>query len=69
MTTTLNGALDDSTTTVVLTSVVNFPSTGTNFIKIGTEEISYTGMSGNDLTGITRAVRGTTEHHTQMEQR
>ena len=27
---------------------------------MGTEEISYTGVSGNDLTGITRAVRNTT---------
>ena len=38
----------------------NFPDSGTNFILVGTEEISYTGVSGNNLTGITRAVRGTT---------
>ncbi len=60
LTTTLNGAIDASTTTVVLTSVVNFPSTGTNFIRIGTEDISYTGISGNTLTGVTRGTRGTT---------
>ena len=57
---TLNGAINDSTTTIVLTSVVNFPSTGTNFIQIGSEEISYTGISGNTLTGVTRGARGTT---------
>ena len=67
ITTTLNGALlNDSAgtggsgTSITLTSTTNFPSSGTNFIKVGTEEISYTGVSGNDLTGITRAVRGTT---------
>ena len=64
--TTLNGALGDnafgtggSGTSITLTSTTNFPSSGTNFIQVGTEEISYTGVSGNDLTGITRAVRGT----------
>ena len=36
-----------------------FPDSGTNFILIGTEEISYTGISGNELTGVTRGVRGT----------
>jgi len=67
ITTTLNGALGDnafgtggSGTSITLTSTANFSSAGTNFIKVGTEEISYTGISGNDLTGITRAVRGTT---------
>ena len=67
ITTTLNGALGNdafgtgsSGTSITLTSTVGFPDTGTNFIKVGTEEISYTGVSGNDLTGITRAVRGTT---------
>jgi len=67
ITTTLNGALGNdafgtgsSGTSITLTSAVGFPTTGVNFIKVGTEEISYTGVSGNDLTGITRAVRGTT---------
>ena len=60
LTTTLNGAIDASTTTIVLTSVVNFPSSGTSHITIGTEDISYTGISGNTLTGVTRAARGTT---------
>jgi hypothetical protein len=60
LTTTLNGAINASTTTIVLTSVVNFPSTGTNHIQIGSEEVSYTGISGNTLTGVTRGARGTT---------
>ena len=60
LTTTLNGAINASTTTIVLTSVINFPSTGTNHIQIGSEEISYTGISGSTLTGVTRGARGTT---------
>ena len=68
VTTTLNGALGDNTfgtggsgTSIVLADATQLPSTGTNFIKVGTEEISYTGVTGGTtLTGITRAVRGTT---------
>ena len=67
ITTTLNGALLNDTagtggsgTSITLADTTNFPDSGTNFIQVGTEEISYTGVSGNDLTGITRAVRGTT---------
>ena len=66
-TTTLNGALGDdvygtgsSGTSITLTSVAGFPTSGTNYIQVGTEEISYTGVTGSNLTGITRAVRGTT---------
>ena len=66
-TTTLNGALLDDTagtggsgTSITLTDATQFPSSGTNFIQVGNEEISYTGVSGNDLTGITRAVRNST---------
>jgi hypothetical protein len=60
-TTTLSGAINSSTTTgIILADVSQFPDTGTNFIKIGTEEISYTGIStSNELTGVTRDVRGT----------
>ena len=65
--TTLNGALLDDTagtggsgTSITLTDTTNFPSSGTNFIQVGNEEISYTGISGNNLTGITRAVRNST---------
>ena len=67
ITTTLNGALLDDTagtggsgTSITLTSTINFPSSGTNYIQVGNEEISYTGISGNDLTGITRGVRNST---------
>jgi len=67
VTTTLNGALLDDTagtggsgTSITLTSTANFPSSGTNHIQVGNEEISYTGISGNDLTGITRGVRNST---------
>jgi len=60
-TTTLSSAINSTTTTgIVLADVSQFPSSGTNFIKIGTEEISYTGISAsNELTGVTREVRGT----------
>ena len=65
---TLNGALLDDTngtggvgTSITLTSTTGFPTTGT--IKIGAEFISYTGVSGNDLTGITRDVAGTRSAH------
>jgi len=67
LTTTLNGALGDNTsgnnssaTEITIGSTTGFPTTGTNFIKVGTEEISYTGVNGNKITGITRAARGTT---------
>ena len=66
-TTTLNGALADDTngnnssaTEITLASVTGFPTTGTNYVQVGAEEISYTGISGLKLTGITRAVRGST---------
>ena len=60
VTTTLNGAINASTTTIVLTNAAQFPNTGTSFILIGTEMIQYTGVSSNTLTGVTRGARGTT---------
>jgi len=67
LTTTLNGALlndangtGGSGTSITLTSTTGFPSSGTNYIQVGSEEISYTGITGNNLTGITRAARGST---------
>ena len=60
LTTTLNGAINDSVTTLTLTDASQFPSSGTNFIIIGSEEISYTGVTDNTLTGLTRGVAGTT---------
>ena len=65
---TLNGALLDDTagtggsgTSITLASTTGFPTSGT--IKVGAEFISYTGISSNDLTGITRASAGTRSAH------
>ena len=58
--TTLASGINDSTTSITLNDASQFPSSGTNFIQIGTEEISYTAISGNSLSGVTRAVRNTT---------
>ena len=61
-TTTLSGAINASATTgITLADPSQFPSSGTNFVLIGTEEISYTGINAsNELTGVTRGVRNTT---------
>ena len=66
-TTLLNGALSanaygtgGSGTTITVDSTTGFPSTGTNYIKVDNEEISYTGITSTTFTGITRNVRGTT---------
>ncbi len=66
-TTTLDGALNadsagtgGSGTTINVASTTGFPSTGTNFIQVDNEEISYTGLTATSFTGITRNVRGTT---------
>ena len=59
-TTVLSGDINSSTTSITLNDASQFPSSGTNFIQIGTEEISYTGISTNTLTGVTRGVRNTT---------
>lgn len=57
--TTLNGAIDAVTTTVVLTSVVGLPTSG-GYVTIGTEAIKYTGIAVNTLTGVTRGADSTT---------
>ena len=71
-TTTLNGALlDDANgtggagTSITLTSTTGFPTGGGTIIVSDTpaangELITYGGVSGSDLTGITRAVKGST---------
>ena len=61
-TTTLSGAINSSQTTgIILINTALFGSAGTNFVQINNEEISYTGISAtNELTGVTRGVRGTT---------
>lgn len=55
---TLNGAINNSTTTVVLTDASAFPASG--FVTIGTEAISYTSKTGNSLNGVVRGADGTT---------
>ena len=59
-TTVLSADISSSSTSITLNDASQFPSSGTSFIQIGTEEISYTGISGNTLTGVTRGVRNTT---------
>lgn len=61
--TTLNGAIDAVTTTVVLTSAASLNTSGTAdgfAIRIGNETICYTGVSGNTLTGVTRGCYAST---------
>ena len=65
VTTTLNGALLNDTagtggsgTSITLTSTTGFPTSGR--IQVGTELISYSGVSGSNLTGISRAADGST---------
>ena len=61
----LDGALLNDTngtggagTSISLTSTTGFP-TGGGTILVGSELITYTGVSSNDLTGITRGQKGT----------
>jgi len=56
--TTLNGSHSSSVTTLTLTSTTDFDSSGTVFI--GGEQITYTGILGNDITGCTRGANNTT---------
>ena len=55
--TTLNGDINDSVTTITLTSSSGFSASGT--VRIGDELITYTGISSNDLTGCTRGTNST----------
>jgi hypothetical protein len=57
-TTTLNGAINSSVTSIVLTSATGFTSSGV--VLIDSEQISYTGISTNTLTGCTRGANGST---------
>jgi len=57
-TTTLNGGINSSATSIVLTSASGFTSSGT--IVIDTESITYSGVSTNTLTGCVRGANGTT---------
>ena len=55
---TLSSGIDASVTTIPITSSTGFPATGT--VGVGTEEITYTGVAGNTLTGATRGANSTT---------
>ena len=51
-TTTITSGISDSATTgIILTDASLFPKTGTSFIKINDEEISYTGISASNAFG------------------
>jgi len=53
----LNGAINNSATTLTLDSTADFSTTGT--ILVGTEQITYTGKSTTQLTGCTRGANST----------
>jgi|TARA_B110000305_G_scaffold234071_1_gene291528 hypothetical protein len=58
MATTITAAMTTGQVTVPCTSVTGFPTFGT--VLIGTEQISYTGISSLNLTGCVRGINGTT---------
>ncbi len=53
----LNGAINDAVTTITVDSTEDFPSAGT--INIGSEKITYTGITSTTFTGCTRGADGT----------
>jgi hypothetical protein len=55
--TTLASAITSTQTTVPLTSAASLSASGS--LLIGTEQITYTAISTNTLTGVTRGVNGT----------
>lgn len=57
-TTTLDGALTDSATTVTVASTSGFDSSGTIYIE--NEQITYTGTTSTTFTGATRGANSTT---------
>lgn len=57
--TTLAVAMNATQNTISLTSATNFPATG-GVIRIDNETMSYSGVSGTTLTGVTRGISGTT---------
>ena len=56
---TLSATLSATATTLTLTSASSFPTTG-GYIRIGSEQIYYAGVSGSTLTGLRRGVNSTT---------
>ncbi len=57
-TTTLNGAITNVATSLIVTSATNFPSTGNFRILIGAELMLVTSVSGATFT-VTRSIEGT----------
>ena len=57
--TTLSAGINSSVVTIGLESVTGLPTAG-GTITIGTEQISYTGVSSLNLTGCTRGINGST---------
>ena len=56
--TTLNGSHSSSVATLTLTSTTGLDTSGT--VHIGGEQVTYTAISGNDITGCTRGANSTT---------
>ena len=54
---TLSGNIDESQTIIPLTSASGFPPSG--LIQIGSEQMRYALVSGDNLEGVTRGVNGT----------
>lgn len=53
----LSAAINSTDTTITLLNAASYPISGT--VVIGTEDITYTGVSGNSLTGCVRGVNNT----------
>lgn len=56
--TTLDTSILNTDTTINVTSTTGFPSAGT--ILIGTEQVTYSGITSTSFTGCTRGANGTT---------
>jgi hypothetical protein len=54
---TLSAGIDAVQTVIPLTSSTGFPDSG--LVQIGSEQIRYATVTGNDLEGVTRGVNGT----------
>ena len=48
---------------LTLNSTVGFPTQEQIILEVGSEEISYTGITGTKITGITRGVQVLLDHH------
>jgi len=56
--TTLNGSHSSTVATLTLTSTTGLDTSGT--VYIASEQVTYTAISGNDITGCTRGANSTT---------